>query len=201
MQSRFSAAAAVAILGLIGLIGLSLTGCKAENLIRPDQPVATDTLVAYALSGTPATYPSGLAVTLRSTVRVDASGSFDVAFDFDSLGRIVVSPVRLLVNPIIPGIPSVGLQLPSMSFDAITAAPTGYYRPDTAVVVSPGQPFVVLTQRTTSSQTCIINPVPKIYAKVVIDSVKPATTRAIYLRVTTDPDCGYRSFLPGLPPS
>ncbi|MGI8549033.1 MAG: hypothetical protein ACR2M1_17205 [Gemmatimonadaceae bacterium] len=161
--------------------------------------MTTDTLVAYALSGTPASLPSGLAVSLRSTVRVDASASFDIAFDFDPQGRTVVSPARVVVSPLRGNVPSVGIQTSPLSFDAITVAPNGYYRPDTALVVSPGQAFVVLAARSTASQACLLTPSPHIYAKIVIDSVKPATTRAIYLRQTVDPNCGYKSFLPGLP--
>lgn len=191
MLRRLSAAAVAA---------LSIAACKDTTAIQANLPVTADTLVAYALTGTPASLPSGLAVTLRSTVRVSAAGNFDVAFDFDSLGRIIVSPVRTIVSPLAGiSIPLVALQLPSTSFDAITVAPSGYYRPDTAVVVTPGQPFVILTTRSTASQTCLYTPSPRVYAKVVIDSIQPTTTRAIYLRQTVDPNCGFKSLQPGLP--
>ncbi len=191
MLRRLSAAAVAA--------AVSLAGCKDNTAIYATLPVTTDTLVAYALSGTPASLPSGLAVSLRSTVRVDASASFDIAFDFDPQGRTVVSPARVVVSPLRGNVPSVGIQTSPLSFDAITVAPNGYYRPDTAIVVSPGQAFVVLAARSTASQACLLTPAPHIYAKVVIDSVKPTSTRAIYLRQTVDPNCGYKSFLPGLP--
>jgi hypothetical protein len=67
-------------------------------------------------------------------------------------------------------------------------------------VVAPGEPFVIYTQRSSGATTCLYDPAPHIYAKVVIDSVQLAT-RAIYLRQVMDPNCGYRSFLPGLPTS
>ncbi len=190
MLRRLSAAAAAAIF---------LAACKDNTGIQANLPVTTDTLVAYALTGTPASLPSGLAVTYRSTVRVDATGSFDVAFDLDSQGHIIVSPARAIVNQLSGTVPLVGIQTSTLSFDAITSAPGGYYRPDTAVVVSPGQAFVLLVTRATPSQTCQITPSPHVYAKVVIDSVQAATTRAIYLRTTVDPNCGYKSFAPGFP--
>ena len=93
MHLRYPAAAVAAIVGLA-----LVTGCKDTNILQADLPVVTDTLVAYALSGTSASLPSALSVTFRSTVRVDGTGSFDVGFDFDSAGRVVVSPVRVLVN-------------------------------------------------------------------------------------------------------
>lgn len=191
MLRRFSAAA---------VLVLALGACKDNNILQADQPVVADTLVAYALTGTPPSLPSGLASTYRTTVRVDGSGSFDVAFDLNSRGdSVIVAPVRAVISPL-SGAPQVGLQLPKTSFDAITSAPGGYYRPDTAIVVAPGEPFVLLTQRTTGATTCLYNPAPHIYAKVVIDSVQLAT-RAIYLRQVMDPNCGYRSFEPGLPSS
>ena len=196
MHLRYPAAAVAAIVGL----ALS-TGCKDTNILAASLPVVTDTLVAYALTGTSASLPSALSVTLRSTVRVDGTGAFDVGFDLDSAGRVIVSPVRVLVNQL-SGAPAVGIQtMFSTPFDSIKAAPGGYYRPDTAIVVTTGQPFVLLVNRTTASDVCVYDPSPTIYAKVVIDSVMPATTRAIYMRVVTDPNCGYRSFLPGLPTS
>lgn len=191
MLRRLSAAAALVLV---------LGACKDNNVLRADQLVATDTLVAYALTGTPASLPSALAVAYRTTVRVDGSASFDVAFDLNAAGdSITVAPVRAVVSPL-SGAPQVGLQTPRTSFDAITSAPSGYYRPDTAIVVVPGEPFVLLTQRATGAATCLYNPAPHIYAKVVIDSVRPST-RAIYLRQVMDPNCGYRSFQPGLPTS
>lgn len=194
MHSRYSAAAVAALAGLA-----LATGCKDISVLQASLPVATDTLVAYGLTGTPPSLPSALSVIFRSTVRVDGSGAFDVAFDFDSLGRVIVSPVRLLVNQL-SGAPAVGIQtLFTTPFDNINSAPGGYYRPDTAIVVQPGQPFVLLTNRTTGSDACVYDPSPTIYAKVVIDSVQPTTTRAIYLRMVSDPNCGYKSFAPGLP--
>ncbi len=133
MHLRYPAAAAAAIVGLA-----LATGCKDTNILQADLPVVTDTLVAYALSGTSASLPSGLSLTIRSTVRVDGTGSFDVGFDFDSAGRVVVSPVRVLVNQL-SGAPQVGIQtLFTTPYDSIKSAPGGYYRPDTAIVVLGG---------------------------------------------------------------
>jgi hypothetical protein len=196
MHLRYPAAAVAAIAGLA-----LVTGCKDTNILTASLPVATDTLVAYALTGTSASLPSALAVTLRSTVRVDGTGSFDIGFDFDSAGRLIVSPVRVLVNQL-SGAPQVGIHtMFDTPFDSIKSAPGGYYKPDTAIVVTPGHPFVLLVNRTTAANICVYDPTPRIYAKVVIDSTTPNTTRAIYMRVTTDPNCGYKSLVPGLPTS
>ena len=39
-----------------------------------------------------------------------------------------------------------------------------------------------------------------IYSKFVVDSVN-AATRAMYVRMVVDPNCGFMSFLPGVPGS
>lgn len=195
MHSRYSAAAVAAIAGLA-----LATGCKDTSILQASLPISTDTLVAYAVTGTPPSLPSGLSIIYRSTVRVDGTAAFDIAFDIDGAGDVVVSPVRLLVNQL-SGAPAVGIQEKfTTPFDNITSAPGGYYRPDTAIVVKPNQPFVLLTNRSTPSDACVYDPSPTIYAKVVIDSVQTAT-RAIFLRMVSDPNCGYRSFAAGLPSS
>lgn len=188
-RSTVFRSAAAATLAAVPVLG----GCRDRLAIRPDQLVRTDTLVAYALTGTPATAPSALSLVYGTTVRVDGSAAFDVGFDFDSTGAVIVSPVRLLVNAIARA-PQVGLRQVPGPFESIKEAPTGYYRPDTALVVRPGEPFIALATRATGSVTCYYSTSPRLYAKVVIDSVFPATTRAIYLRTTIDPNCGYRSF-------
>jgi len=194
MHSRYPAAAVAALAGLV-----LATGCKDTSILQASLPVATDTLMVYATTGTPPNLPSGISITYRSSVRVDGSAAFDVAFDFDSLGQVIVSPVRVLVNQL-SGAPAVGIKTEfTTPFDNITSAPGGYYRPDTSIVVTPGQPFVVLTNRATGSDACVYDPNPTIYAKMVIDSTFATTSRAIYLRMVSDPNCGYKSFAAGLP--
>lgn len=184
---------------VVALATTVLAACHDTNPITADLAVVPDTLVAYAMTGTSPAFPSAFSTVARTVVRVDGSAGFDVAFDFDNAGNLVVMPVRLVVNSV-TGAPAVGIRLlPGASYDTISRAPSGYYRPDTAVTVTPGEPFILLANRNGGSTVCYTLATPQIYAKVVVDSVKPLTTRAIYFRTAVDLNCGYRSLLPGLP--
>ncbi|HXC26194.1 MAG TPA: hypothetical protein VNU46_09785 [Gemmatimonadaceae bacterium] len=187
-------------LSLVALALTALTACGDNGALTASILVAPDTLVAYALTGTPSSYPSGLSTVGRTVVHVDGSASFDVAFDINSAGNVVVYPVRVLVS-LEAGAPSVGFQtLPLIAFDSLTQAPTGYYRPDTTMTVSIGETFVILANRNGGSTTCYAIATPQIYSKVVIDSVNLGN-RSIHFRQVVDPNCGYRSFIYGLPTS
>jgi hypothetical protein len=69
------------------------------------------------------------------------------------------------------------------------------YVTDTVLTLVAGD--VVVIQAT--QPTLCDYPYPSlIYSKFIIDSIKPAA-RSIHLRAVTDPNCGFRSFSPGIP--
>jgi hypothetical protein len=185
-------------LTLVALATAALSACGDNGALTASLLVSPDTLVAYALTGTQPNYPSGLNTVARTVVRVDGSANFDVAFDINQAGNIDIIPVRVAVN-YLSGAVSVGLQTQAVgTFDAITQAPTGYYRPDTTITVTPGEPFVILTNRNGGTTVCYSLATPQVYAKVVVDSVN-LVNRTIHFRQVVDPNCGYRSFVTGLP--
>lgn len=183
-------------LSCVALAVTALAACHDNNVITPSFVVGIDSLVAYAITGTPANYPSGLSTAGRTVVHVDGGASFDIAFDLNNSGGVVVYPVRLLVSPQ-AGAPSVGLQaLPTIPFDSLTRAPGGYYRPDTAMTVNVGETFVILANRNGGATVCYQLATPQIYAKVVVDSIN-TSNRTIHFREVVDPNCGYRSLIVG----
>jgi hypothetical protein len=133
----------------------------------------------------------------RTTVRIAGDANFDFGFDINPDSSIAIIPVRQLVN-LVGGSRSVGFLQTTVPFDSITRAPNGTYRPDTTFSVRPGQAFVVLTNRSAATDICYYFATPRVYGKTVIDSIN-LTTRAIYLRQVVDPNCGFRSFVTGLP--
>ena len=184
----------------LALATAALAACRDTTAITATSSVAPDTLVAYAMTGTSATLPSALNMVARTTVRIDGTGNFDFGFDIDNTAAdttIDILPVRQLVN-VVGGSRSVGFLQTAVPFDSITRAPNGTYRPDTAFTVRPHQAFVVLTNRSAATDICYYFATPRVYGKVVIDSVN-FTTRAIYLRQVVNPNCGFRSFLTGIP--
>jgi hypothetical protein len=159
----------------------------------------TDTFTVYALSGTPAAVPVALSTTDRIAVRIADNIAFDVAFDLDASGNITAYPVRLVIPfRVIGGLLQethlVGIQKSSTPFEQLTKAPSSGYSYDSATVVRAGETVVVEVQ----AAQCAFSFSPRLYTKIAIDSVFPAA-RAIRIRTVHDPNCGFRSFQPGIP--
>ncbi len=148
----------------------------------------TETL--YALTGTPVGTPSGYALEGSRRVRTDASIDFDFAYSIEPDGRHVFVPRAALgIEPNVSLQP--GLQSRSVSFEAITEAPSNGYITDQVVPFAVGDRFVVR-----SRITCAIG-VPK-YAKLEVLSLDE-TARTVTFRVLTNDNCGYKGLEPGLP--
>jgi hypothetical protein len=176
-----------------------LNACGNIANLTATTPTYTDTLSLWALSGTPATYPSAISIPTRQIVRVDGFAAFDVAFDIDASGRTVVYPVKLVVaTP--GGSRPVGLQKTPGSFEELTAAPKTGFQTDSALVLAPGEVVAVESSHNGSGDLCQYAISPNLYAKIAVDSVNLAA-RIIYLRMGSDPNCGFRSFADGIPTS
>ncbi|HMI54658.1 MAG TPA: hypothetical protein VK494_00580 [Gemmatimonadaceae bacterium] len=176
-----------------------LNACGDPTSIKASIITSVDTLSVYALSGTPPSYPSGIAILSRQVVRVDGFAGFDVAFDIDESGEAVIYPVKLVVSS--PGgSRPVGLQKISDSFENVIEAPKTGYQSDSAFVVAPGETVVIQSAHNTDGDLCQFAINPNIFAKVAVDSVNLAS-RILYLRLGLDPNCGFRSFAAGIPTS
>ena len=168
--------------------------CGDPTGLRASLATQTDTFVAFALSGSDVARPAAINTLFRSVVRVDNTFNFDVAFDIDPSGGVRLIPVTL-VGGIATSTRRVGIQKSAQPFDALTRAPGDGYTYDSVTVVQPGQAVSV---QVTNSDQCAFSLSPFIYSRIGIDSIN-VTTRAIYFRATNDPNCGFRSFLPGVP--
>jgi hypothetical protein len=172
----------------------ALNACGNPNSLQATLPVTADTLSLWALSGTPPTYPSGIAITSRQAVRVDASASFDVAFDINAGGAPVVYPPKLIAS----GTRPVGIQLVAGAFETVKEAPSSGFETDSALVLVPGQTVVVQSPHNIAGEVCQFAISPNLYAKITVDSVN-LVSRILYLRMGLDPNCGFRSFADGIP--
>jgi len=179
---------------------VGLNACGDPTSLHASLITSVDTLSVFALSGTPPSYPSGINVLARQAVRVDGGASFDVAFDINANGDAVVYPVKQVVS--LPGTSrAVGMQRLLVKFDSVTDAPkSGYQIDSTAFVLTPGATLVVQSQHNFSGDICQFALNPNIFAKLAVDSVNLAS-RTIYLRLGLDPNCGFRSFVAGVPTS
>lgn len=188
---------ALLLAGLLAVVGTS--ACDDPFALKATFSTATDTLVAYAMSGTPASFASGYNAGTGAVSRVGPDLTFDVAFDLQTDGKIRVIPARLIsqVRQSFGGqvaTQQVGLLVPTTSFAAITQAPEKGYKIDSLVVVPTGTPVVMQVL----SDACQFTFASQLYAKLVVDSVN-AGTRQIYFRAVRQPNCGFRSFQPGVP--
>ena len=173
-----------------------LTACDSPNLLQAQLPTAEDTYDVFALTGTPAAYPSGINTYIRSTVRVDGNANFDVAFDIDDAGKVLIHPVQKVVTSL-GGNRRVGLRKVDGSFASVTIAPSGTY-PDSSVVASPGEVVVVQSVRNGVGDACQFDISPYVYTKLTVDSLS-LVSRAIRVSAVVDPNCGFRSFESGIP--
>lgn len=151
------------------------------------------TFEVWAMSGAPASYPSGLLVPQASVVRVDAAGSFDLAFDIDPDGRLMVLPVSSVVSPI-AGTRLIGFQRAPGVYNALVEAPKSGWQNDTLFLVNEGQSFFVKV----ATQFCQFDLRQDIYAKFYVDSVLSAQRR-IKLSARVNPNCGFRALTSGIP--
>jgi hypothetical protein len=158
-----------------------------------------DTLDLYALNGAPINAPTAIHLIDgtggNAAVPVGLSFRFDVAVDIDANGRPVLYPVRAVAAPFV-GKHQVGVRRTTDPFESILRAPEGGYTRDSLAVLSVGE--VVLLE-SADPEAC--NPLIGgfIYAKLVVDSVRLADRR-VFVRLTADPNCGFRSLVvPGIP--
>lgn len=106
-------------------------------------------------------------------------------------------PVKLVIMPL-TGINEVGLLKVAGTFESVQRAPTGTYETDDPLTVTVGEVVVIEARRNRQSDLCSFSLSPNVYSKIVVDSVS-AGSDAIWFRLVANPNCGFRSFAPGLP--
>jgi hypothetical protein len=171
-----------------------LVACDDPFAPSADTPTLDASIEVWALTGSPSNYPTVMLVPQRISVRPDAAASFDLGFDIDSVGRLLVLPVSNVVTNVTFGDRRVGIIRTSDIYNTITEAPRDGWIFDSTLAVNVGQVFIVRVQ----TQFCEGRIQNEIYAKYQVDSVLPAERR-IRLSGRVNPNCGFRSFLSGIP--
>jgi hypothetical protein len=157
-------------------------------------PTLSDTATVYAINGAPAGAPTGLQLFNVNPVPANSAFAFDVAFDLDAQGRPVLIPVILLSGGR-GSTQRVGLQVVSGTYEGLTLAPRNGYRYDSTLVVTPGQVVAVEVTEANCAFSLTSN---VIYGKLTVLAVD-LPRRRYSIAYTVDRNCGYRSFLPGIP--
>jgi hypothetical protein len=179
---------------LLACVAVALA-CDGPKTVPGLSQMATQPFFVHALSGSPLSSSTAIAFPGRVVTRVDGTFSFDVAFDIDASGNVVLlTPELVGQNP--SGNRLVGIIKGIGSYDNITEAPISGYTVDSATVIARGQAVAVQAQEPVCETS---NPVaPYLYAKIVIDSVD-LVGRGIYGRTMIGGDCGYRQLKAGFP--
>ena len=186
------------ILAMVAAGALAVSACDDPNEDILRNEVIADTLTVFALTGTPPAFPAAYNASIGAVTRADGNFNFDIAFDLEGASRVVIYPQRLVGipgNPLIASKP-VGLQKLTVPFDQLTRAPSSGFAFDSALVLAPGEGAVMQVQ---DIVTCQFQFSTVLYTKFVIDSVD-VQRRAIYFRAVHDPNCGFRSLVPGETP-
>lgn len=152
---------------------------------------ALNTYAVYGLTNAPPSVPTALSF-LGGLSRASSTFAFDIAFDFDASGRVLVYPVRAIGGAMAGSLKRVGLQTVSGAFDLVTAVPLAGYDTVNAMVLTPGTVLAVELRDGTSCYSSLKSTL--LYAKLVVDSV--VAPNRIWFRTVIDPNCGYRGVVP-----
>ncbi len=178
---------------LAGVVAAS-SACSDPTSLQASDSTQTSQISLYALTGTPTGYPSALSIPANQAVSIDGTLLFDIAFDIDAQQRAVLYPMALIAWPRL-AIHQVGMIKSTEPFEDVTRAPaTGYNYDDTQIVVV-GDVIIVESNDT---RVCGFPFPPRMFAKFVVDAID-LNSRVLRIRITQNPNCGFRSFLAGIP--
>jgi hypothetical protein len=170
-----------------------VAACEDPNANKATFTNADQPFAVAALTGSDVTAPAGLSLANRTVVRIDGVFDFDLAFDLNSAGQVVVLPVGKVGAPL-SGTRFLGLKRGGVSYDQLTEAPKSGYISDSTMVITLGAGVVVQSQ----ASNCVYSLTPYTFAKITIDSVNPVK-RTLYGRALINLNCGLRQLTPGLP--
>lgn len=172
---------------------IGMAACDDPFAPRATTSVRTDSFVVYSVSQTPVNVPAAFNIVFFTPLRLEPTYGFDLVFDIAEDGKVVLIPVTLVGGAVTAG-RRVGLQRITGPYDEVTRAPTSGYKYDSTLTLAIDEAALVELQ----TDVCQFQSSQLVYAKMQIKAVDPVT-RTIVFRITYDPNCGFRSFLPGVP--
>jgi hypothetical protein len=181
-------------------VGAGAFACADPFATKATLPTIDDTAAVFALTGAPESAPTAINITFPRAVITTPSENYDVVFDIRHDSAFAFPPHA------VGAALSAGFQIVSRPYDAITQAPLSGYNDSTPQFIKAGDVLIVRS----SSVQCANQGIQErtfLYAKVVIDSIfyddatAPHIPRTIWYRLRNDPNCGFLSFLDGIPTS
>ena len=193
------------------LLAGGIVACSDPFRIKASLDVVEDTLVFNSVSDASAPSTAPVVLDIADQPSFDPSSrkpvarrlgadfssrglGFDVALDVQGDSLVFLPPRKLTTS--LGSVRRVGLRVdPSITFDAALSAPSKGYVFDTVSVGAREGNTVFIVSR---HPVCANEFNTEIYAKVGVLDIDPVAKTAT-LRVRLDPNCGFRSFLPGVP--
>jgi hypothetical protein len=172
---------------------MAVVACRdITRSIEPTTEVTEDTVTVFALSGSPLSAPTAVDLFLLRTLRVGENAVYDIAIDTAG-GSVRLYPAQLLDAESA----RVAFLEVTAPFDSILEAPTAGYVDTAAVTIDVGETVIVRARNVCAGS---FTGRDIFYAKVQLLAVGTVSGfRTAYLRVRTNPNCGFRSFADGLP--
>ena len=184
-----------AALAVVALAAAAAAACNDPIRPQASRSVESAALAVSALTGTAANARSALllasapsAASPENTPNAD----FHVVLDLNAAGQPVVYPAGLVSSI---AARRVGVRRLDAPYDSLLRAPTGSYSADSALTLRVGETVGV---QVPGGAECQFAPRPYFFSKLVVDSVR-ARDRVLFVRATTNPNCGFRSFATGVP--
>jgi hypothetical protein len=167
--------------------------CGNPALPKATYPSALNSYTLYPVTGAPANVPTALSF-LSGATRADSRFAFDVAFELNSAGAVLVYPVRVIGGGLVStSLKRIGMQPLAGAFDGVTQVPSSGYDTLSVQTVMPGTVLGVEILDVNACYTSLGG--QTMYAKMVVDSVIPSVRR-IYARTVVDLNCGYHQVVP-----
>lgn len=179
-------------------LALVLGACKDLTSIDASFQNVTAIDTVYALNGSPPNAPNTLKFYDGLVQRADQGFGFDVAFDINQNGSVLIIPARAVATSFATPYSVALLKAPG-PFETVLEAPESGYRPDTAMVVNIGETVVAESRDSGISGICSFSlKGQSYYSKLVVTEVDVPKRRIVFT-LTVNRNCGFRSFAPGIP--
>jgi hypothetical protein len=194
------------------LLAGTVAACDDPYEVNATVAVVEDTLALNSLSDLTAPVAAPIVVDIANQSTVSASSRFPVArrlgADFYSNGAgfdvaidvrgdsVLFMPPRRIASSL-AAVRRVGLRSDTIPFDSARTAPrSGYVFDSVTVSAKKGGTVFIVSQHPVCASLAEAS--RELYAKVGVFDIDPVAKTAV-LRVRVDPNCGFRSFLPGVP--
>jgi hypothetical protein len=186
-------------LALVALPLVAAVACSSDPYApKALYGVSADTFRVVALNGTAPEAQSAVRLLTAQGTVPDYSQAFDFALDIDADGKVIALPRSKVVT--CTSICQLGVKViphDSVEFDKLYDAPKSGYTYDSVTTIPVGATVAFVTKDIFCQPSNIST--YDLYAKMIVDSVR-MSDRSLFVRVVSDPNCGFRGLVPGIVP-